>query len=213
VICLSQTTGYAVSALATLHDTSSKPRLIREVADRTGIPKPYLARLINQLSRRGLVVAKRGYRGGIALSRPPEAIPLVEIVEAVEGKDWLGPCLLGLGACETCRACPTNKEWQRIRREITTLLQTTTLADVIRFMEPQGDQVPGDLASPRRCHPTRDSNEANQENGGFLTDPGREEPARSRMESSADDPLGAAVARPQMSVGAALPRSPTRSRS
>ena len=130
MLCLSQTTGYAVHALVCLDEQSGHANLIRDIAGRTGIPKPYLARIFNDLTHRGLVTAKRGYRGRIALARPADEISLLQVVEAVEGPNWIGPCLLGMDDCTACHTCPTHAVWQRASRQIKAVLDKTTLADV-----------------------------------------------------------------------------------
>lgn len=127
--CLSQTTGYAIQALACLDAEHFQPRMIKDVAACAKIPKPYLAKVVNLLSRRGIVTAKRGHRGGIVLARPPGSIPLIEIIEAVEGKHW-GPCRI-----ENCVAarvlCLTREYWRDVQKQIETKLRHATLADVI----------------------------------------------------------------------------------
>lgn len=131
MMCLSQTTGYAIRALGCLGDEICHPHLIRDVAKCSGVSKPYLAKIFNKLAINGLVISKRGYRGGIALSRPSDKITLLEIVKAVEGEKWIGPCLLGIEDCEASRICPTYALWKRVSQEIETVLETTTLAAVI----------------------------------------------------------------------------------
>ena len=91
------------------------------------MPKPYLAKIINSLVHHGLVLAKRGYRGGISLGGAPENISLLEVVEAVEGKNWLGPCLLGLDDCASRRVCPTQLRWKGVRQQIIAILDTTSV--------------------------------------------------------------------------------------
>lgn len=134
MMCLSQTTGYAIRALGCLGDDTCHPHLIRDVARCSGVSKPYLAKVFNKLSNSGLVTAKRGYRGGIALARPAHEIALLEIVKAVEGEKWIGPCLLGIEECAASQRCPTSDLWKRISLEIETALKTTTLADMIVAM-------------------------------------------------------------------------------
>jgi Rrf2 family iron-sulfur cluster assembly transcriptional regulator len=128
MLCLSQTTGYAMHALSCL--SPGKALLIRQVADRTGIQKPYLAKIINQLTNKNLVTTKRGYRGGICLARPPQDIAVLEIVEAIEGPDWIGHCLLGMRECNSHQICPTHDLWLRMKEQIRRKLSKTTLADV-----------------------------------------------------------------------------------
>jgi Rrf2 family transcriptional regulator, iron-sulfur cluster assembly transcription factor len=128
MMSLSQTTGYAVQALACLDDAESQPCFIRDVAQCTGLPRAYLAQIINRLAHSGIILAKRGYRGGIQLARPAAKISLLDVVEAVEGKEWIGPCLLGIERCGADFVCPTRKFWLSIRRQIQRKLRTTTLA-------------------------------------------------------------------------------------
>jgi Rrf2 family protein len=136
MLCLSQTTGYAVQALRCLNEESCACRQTADIARCAGVPKPYLAKIVNSLTRLGILRAKRGVGGGISLARPPEQITLLEIVEAVEGANWLGDCLLNLADCSTERACPTHHFWQRIRGEIVDELGRTTLAAVIAAGQP-----------------------------------------------------------------------------
>ena len=131
MLCLSQTTGYAVHALVCLDEQSGHGNLIRDIAKCTGISKPYLARIINDLTHQGLVTAKRGYRGGIALARPAGEISLLQVVEAMEGPNWIGPCLLGLDDCAARSVCPTHTVWQRVSKQLKAVLGRTTLADVV----------------------------------------------------------------------------------
>jgi Rrf2 family transcriptional regulator, iron-sulfur cluster assembly transcription factor len=135
VLCLSQTTGYAIRALSCLHQQSCRAQLIRDIAKCAGIPKPYLARIINKLTHQGLVVAKRGYSGGIALARRAEEISLLQIVEAVEGPDWISPCLLNMEGCGHPQACPTRKVWQRVSLQIRAALKKATLADLMALQK------------------------------------------------------------------------------
>jgi len=137
MMCLSQTAGYAIHALSIVARAGGQLCLIREIARLSGIPKPYLAKIINQLSREGLVAAKRGYRGGIYLTRSPEKISLLEITEAIEGEDFIAECMLGLDDCSTPCLCPTHDMWQRLRGEIKEGLRQATLADILRAVSLQ----------------------------------------------------------------------------
>jgi Rrf2 family protein len=154
MLSLSQTTGYAIRALGCLNSPVCRCRLIADIAKCAGVPKPYLAKIINSLARQGLVTAKRGYKGGISLTRPPEEISLLEIVEAVEGTKWLGTCLLGLPECATKKTCPTHEFWVRFCKDITQELQQATLAQVFTAREdlaPTRSRARASRRSPARA--------------------------------------------------------------
>ncbi len=135
MMSLSHTTGYAVQALACLQYEPARPSYIRDVAACTGLPRAYLARIINRLAHRGIIVAKRGYRGGIQLARAPQDISLLEVVEAVEGRRWIGPCLFGINACGDGVVCPTRQFWVAVCQRLEKKLRRTTLA---HFMAARG---------------------------------------------------------------------------
>ncbi len=141
MISLSITTGYAIKALAYLESGDCLPRHISDIARCTSVPRAYLAKILSALALQGLVVTKRGYSGGISLARSVEDISLLQIVEAVEGKEWIAECLLGMEGCDALTICPTHDFWARIRREITEELRKTTLASVLAVKRSNGDRV------------------------------------------------------------------------
>jgi Rrf2 family protein len=78
---------YASRALLSLalRDNYSEPTSVRDLAERTGLPQPYLEQILLSLKGVGLVRSKRGVGGGYVLARPAESITLAEIVAAVDG--------------------------------------------------------------------------------------------------------------------------------
>ena len=65
--------------------TGTGPTAVRDIAERTGLPQPYLEQILLALKGAGLVRSKRGVGGGYVLARPPEEITLSQIVSAVDG--------------------------------------------------------------------------------------------------------------------------------
>ena len=139
---LSKTVGYAVHALSCLEQAQGEPLFVQEIAEATGIMKPYLARIINRLVHQGLIASKRGYRGGILLALPAEQISLAQIVQALDGESWSRECFFGLEKCPSTRACPAHAMWSRMRKQIAGTLNRTTLADVTRATQPHGKRSP-----------------------------------------------------------------------
>ena len=86
MLCLSQTAGYAILAMSCLDPSGKRRVLAREIAARSGVPSPYLSKLLHALGRAKLIQAKRGYRGGFLFARPPDRIRLLDVVEAVEDR-------------------------------------------------------------------------------------------------------------------------------
>jgi Rrf2 family transcriptional regulator, iron-sulfur cluster assembly transcription factor len=133
MMSLSQTTGYAILALASLAEKENATGAVQKIARRAGVPAPYLAKIIRALAAGGLVTAKRGFHGGITLARPADKITILEISEAIDGPVFLNQCLLGLEACSDDRACPTHRFWKKERAQIRRNLRGISLADVVEF--------------------------------------------------------------------------------
>lgn len=130
MLSLSQTTGYAIRALSCLEGTSQDLVLVRDIAEQAGVPKPYLSKILHSLGQAGLIVSKRGYRGGVALARPASEITLLEVAEAVDGHRWVPRCLLGLTECSDDRRCALHEFWVVERGRIEEELRRTTLAQI-----------------------------------------------------------------------------------
>lgn len=128
MLALSQTTGYAILALSCLSDASERFVLARDIAACTGVPLPYLSKILHTLHRRGVICGKRGYRGGFSLAQPANEITLFDVIEAVEGK-WQPQCLLGLTECSASPACPVHVSWVEQRRKIEQSLRKVSLSD------------------------------------------------------------------------------------
>jgi Rrf2 family iron-sulfur cluster assembly transcriptional regulator len=127
---------YASRALLSLalHADTQGPTSVRDIAERTGLPQPYLEQILLALKGAGLVRSKRGVGGGYVLARPPEQITLSEIVSAVDG-----PIVAGdfgrpheNGACEHEGQCVLLAVWADVGEHMREHLDSFTLADMVR---------------------------------------------------------------------------------
>jgi len=133
MLTLSRTAGYAILALSCFEETAEQWVLVKEIVGRVNVPGPYLAKILHSLAKAGVVRAKRGYRGGFMLARPAGQVSIAEIVDAVEGANWLGGCLLGFTECSDARACPAHTLAIIERARIRKFLENLTLKDVANF--------------------------------------------------------------------------------
>lgn len=138
MLALSNTTGHAVRALACLAGCANPPANINDVADCSGVPKAYLAKILKKLNDSGIIESKRGKNGGVWLARPPRLISLYDIAAVIEGGDFLSSCLLGSDHCSDGRTCPTHTFWVKNRLLIRKELERTKLSDVLEFYKGQG---------------------------------------------------------------------------
>jgi Rrf2 family protein len=107
--------------------------LAKDIAERTGVPGPYLSKIMHALGKANLIRTKRGYKGGFVLTRPAREIAVLDVVQAVDGESALGGCLLGLTACADDRACPAHAFWKVQRAKIQARLAKLSLRDIATF--------------------------------------------------------------------------------
>lgn len=133
MLALSRTAGYAILALSCMEEAAERWILLKEIVGRVNVPGPYLAKILHALAQAGVVRAKRGYRGGFMLAKPSGHVSIAEIVDAVEGANWLGGCILGFAECSDARACPAHTLAMIERAKIRKFLEKLTLKDVADF--------------------------------------------------------------------------------
>ena len=153
VVRVSTRGDYACRALLslTLHADTTGPTSVRDIAERTGLPQPYLEQILLALKGAGLVKSKRGVGGGYVLARSPEEIRLSEIISAVDGPITLGD--FGEphqdGACDHEGQCVLLAVWKQSGETMRRHLDSYTLARVAQIAQggsewPSGEFIPGD---------------------------------------------------------------------
>ncbi|MHB1986882.1 MAG: RrF2 family transcriptional regulator [Acidimicrobiales bacterium] len=126
---------YASRALLSLalRSDDPAPTSVRDIAERTGLPQPYLEQILLALKGAGLVRSKRGVGGGYVLARAAEEITLSQIVSAVDG-----PIVVGdfgqpheNGACDHEGQCVLLSVWSEVGEHMRHHLDSFTLADMV----------------------------------------------------------------------------------
>lgn len=95
---ISQTTEYALRAVVWLAANPEKPLTAQQIADATRVPAGYLAKVLQGLSRAGILHSQRGLGGGFTLQRSPSALTMWEVVQAVDPLRRITECPLGFEA-------------------------------------------------------------------------------------------------------------------
>ncbi len=96
----------------------------------TGVPRAYLAKIVQALARVGLVRTRQGPGGGVMLGRDPAGITLRQMVEAVEGPIHLNRCLVRAGECPRDAFCTVHPVWARIQAMLIRELDAVTARDL-----------------------------------------------------------------------------------
>ncbi|MEQ8440418.1 MAG: SUF system Fe-S cluster assembly regulator [Alphaproteobacteria bacterium] len=129
---LSKMTDYGVVVLSYLANSTNRLSTATELADRTTLPAPTVAKILKLLARADVVAATRGAQGGYHLDRDPTQISVSEIITALEGPVALTACVDGSeDNCAVERLCPMAGGWDTINSAVRSALDGVSLADLI----------------------------------------------------------------------------------
>ncbi|UCH64179.1 MAG: Rrf2 family transcriptional regulator [Fidelibacterota bacterium] len=129
----SKSAEYTIQAMLYLAENEGKGLvMVSSIAEAYNIPKHFLAKLVQTLTRNHLIRSYRGRNGGIELARPAEKITILQIVNAIEGpppeKEM---CVIGLDVCSDDVVCPLHNQWQHIKDLMHDTLNNQTLLDLV----------------------------------------------------------------------------------
>ncbi len=129
---LSQTSRYALHLLGALLAQRERRLAAQELAHLTGVPANYLAKVLNQLVKRGVVDSQKGWGGGFAIRAEALGMSIRAVLEVFEGSDKAAhrDCAFGLAACDADHPCPLHHEWEEIRASYTRMIDETTVGDL-----------------------------------------------------------------------------------
>lgn len=127
---------YAVRAVLHLaSQPEGKVSLITEISEAQDVPRSYLSKIMQHLTRAGFVKSRRGAKGGFALARPADTITLRQVIEAIEGNIYLNVCLMGKGECPRDEICPVHLVWREAQKKLFEVLDGKTMAQLVKDAE------------------------------------------------------------------------------
>ena len=125
-------TDYAVRCILYLAQDSVQIANVTEVSRKVHIPKTFLAKIFQRLVKAGLVESIRGMNGGFRLLKKPSAIPLLDIMEAVQGPSCINVCAVDSKQCKRSAVCAVHPFWVELRKEVNKRMQEQTIDKLAR---------------------------------------------------------------------------------
>lgn len=102
-------------------------RRVRDIAATLDVPASYLVKVLQNLTRAGLLRSIRGPGGGVRLARSPKEIRLWDVLAAVGPMTEYERCILGLDDCSDANPCPLHELWAPVRDGILVKLRSLNL--------------------------------------------------------------------------------------
>jgi Rrf2 family protein len=100
---------------------------IKEIAKEIDSPEPFTAKILQALSREGIISSIKGPNGGFYLPLKSKPIPLAAIVKAIDGEDVLHSCALGLKECSDKFPCPIHDDIKTYKARLRQVMNEKTV--------------------------------------------------------------------------------------
>lgn len=131
----SRSSEYAIRAFVHLAQTrDGKYAMVKNIAEEEDIPVHFLAKILQELARKGLLKSSKGPTGGFALRAAPQDIRLLDIVEALDGLEAYEKCAAGHAQCSDATPCFMHDSWAGLRSRIMEYLGRNTIADLSKAL-------------------------------------------------------------------------------
>lgn len=134
---LSKSCEYAIRAVAYImvHSEGYHKISIETVCSAIGVPKHFTAKLLQTLSKQGIIRSLKGPNGGFYIDPEAVDIPLSRVVEAIDGAGLFTGCILGLSDCSEEHPCPLHHQYKGIRMQLINMLEAQSIQLLAERME------------------------------------------------------------------------------
>lgn len=125
----SKTCEYAMRAVFYIAQSSHEGRKvgIKEIAEKVKLPEPFLGKILQNLSKVGVIQSSKGPNGGFYIDPAGLKKPIADIVLAVDGEQIFIGCGMGLDYCSEKSPCPLHNDFKKVRNHLSAMLKNTTI--------------------------------------------------------------------------------------
>lgn len=127
---ISQTAEYALRAVVWLASQTDGSLGTPHIAKATKVPAGYLSKVLQSLARAGLVVSHPGRNGGFTLTRPPDEISVLDVINAVDPIQRIRECPLDLKS-HGVNLCPLHRRLDEAMAKAEEAFAGSTIAELL----------------------------------------------------------------------------------
>lgn len=129
----SKTCEYAIRALIYIaQQTQDGSRVgVKNIAKGIDSPEYFIAKILQDLSRKGFVQSAKGPTGGFFLTEENLETPLSKIVKEIDGDKLFTACALGLKECSEEKPCPLHYKFKFVKESYVQLMEESKICDLV----------------------------------------------------------------------------------
>ena len=126
----SSTAEYALRAVVHLATRPTEASTVQQIAQATKVPAGYLAKVLQDLARAGVVSGQRGPNGGFVLNGPVSRLTMLEVINAVDPINRITRCPLDIPA-HSPKLCKLHQQLDDAIASVQAALGNARIADMI----------------------------------------------------------------------------------
>ncbi len=127
---ITRETDYAIRCVLYLSRKQGYVTMVDEISREMCIPKSFLAKILQRLTRSSIVKSFRGVKGGFQVARPPREITLLDVIEAIQGPVGMNVCAIDKRACRLSGSCTVHPVWVEARKQVEQFLGSKNFAQL-----------------------------------------------------------------------------------
>jgi Rrf2 family protein len=136
VLKLSKKADYALMAMKHLAEhPDQKACSTKDVAEAYAIPHEALAKILQKLTRSGLLHSQHGMNGGYSLARAANEITAYEVIRAIDGPLFITSCITVRGECDQTERCTIREPLRKVNQSIEAVLKSIKIAEMTETSE------------------------------------------------------------------------------
>ena len=122
---------YAIKAMIFIAQKSDEQTRVgvKEIAKGADTPEPFIAKILQELSKKKLVQSIKGPNGGFFMTDKNLKSSIADIVKAIDGDGIYKDCVLGLKACSEKNPCPVHFEFKEIKKNLVSMIENNTIGE------------------------------------------------------------------------------------
>ncbi|MEO6915585.1 MAG: Rrf2 family transcriptional regulator [Chitinophagaceae bacterium] len=133
----SKTCEYAIRAMIYIAGISKRGAKvsIKEIAREIDAPEQFIAKILQELCKNGLLLSQKGPTGGFYLDKNSLQRSSADIVKLIDGDKLYTGCALGLPVCSEKKPCPLHNQFKKVRKDIYTMLKNAKIGKMQEQLE------------------------------------------------------------------------------
>ncbi len=122
---------YAIKAMIFIAQKSDDQKRVgvKEIAKGTATPEHFVAKILQELSKKRLVLSMKGPSGGFYMTNKELSSSISDIVKAIDGDGIYKDCVLGLKLCSEKNPCPVHHQYVEIKKNFLSMIETNTIIE------------------------------------------------------------------------------------